>query len=456
MLFHCYAMDAKKDGRLNVLHIVAGVWRTSGGLAEFILGLAQQQTRAGHQVTLAFLESAGDARMCRHPDVKGAEEVGVRVATFCPSWPHALYFSWGMLFKLGDLVEAADVVHVHSDWTFPVWWGCHEALARCKALVMSTHGCLEPERLKHSAIKKWAAGRLFDSRYLCRADRILATSEAEAQRIRAYLRGLSTCDGKINVVPVGVRTDSFASELGRAWLDGRWPGCIGKRIVLFLARLHPIKGADLLIKAWNLLGDIKVGWHLLIAGADEEGCEGELRHQVEAAGLADSLTFTGSLFGAERASALRNANLFVLPSRNENFGIAVAEALACGVPIITTKGAPWRELLGNENSSEVLKCESSKAGGTTTANDANRANENNFSTSELPHFRTSSGRCGWWVDVGVEPLANALREAMGLTDEERRAMGENGRRLVEAKYRWETVAAQMAEVYEKCVNAKMR
>jgi glycosyltransferase involved in cell wall biosynthesis len=75
----------------------------------------------------------------------------------------------------------------------------------------------------------------------------------------------------------------------------------------------------------------------------------------------------------------------------------------------------------------------------------------NFRTNELAR----TGRAGWWIDVGVEPLVEALREAMGMSDEERRAMGENGRRLVEAKYRWEAVAGRMAEVYEKCLNSGM-
>jgi glycosyltransferase involved in cell wall biosynthesis len=84
------------------------------------------------------------------------------------------------------------------------------------------------------------------------------------------------------------------------------------------------------------------------------------------------------------------------------------------VPVITTKGTPWGELLGEEGSNAP------PGGGA-----------------------GSSGRCGWWIDIGVEPLARALEEAMGLTDDERRAMGENGRRLVEARYTWEQVGAQM-------------
>ncbi len=149
---------------------------------------------------------------------------------------------------------------------------------------------------------------------------------------------------------------------------------------MYLGRNHLLKGLDLLTEAWERVK--RDGWRLKLVGPGLPG---------------------GLVEGEEKWRVLRAADVFVLPTRSENFGIVVAEALAAGVPVITTKGAPWAELV--------------------------------------------SENCGWWVEVGVEPRAEALREAMGLTDEERRAMGENGRRLVERKYKWEAVGARMVEVY---------
>ena len=107
--------------------------------------------------------------------------------------------------------------------------------------------------------------------------------------------------------------------------------------------------------------------------------------------------------GRTKWELFRQAALFVLPTFSENFGVSIAEALACGVPVITTKGAPWAEL--------------------------------------------RSHRCGWWVDIGAAPLAGALREAVAASDEERREMGRRGQRLVEQRYAWPPIAADMRSVY---------
>ena len=110
------------------------------------------------------------------------------------------------------------------------------------------------------------------------------------------------------------------------------------------------------------------------------------------------------LCGEEKDILFRDADLFILPTFSENYGVVVAEALSYGIPVITTKGAPWEGLV--------------------------------------------SYHCGWWVDIGVEPLAKALREAVSLSGYERRAMGARGRQLVEARYAWSSVAMDMKAVYE--------
>jgi glycosyltransferase involved in cell wall biosynthesis len=187
---------------LKILHIVAGVWKNSGGMATLVLGFSQAQAKAGHEVSLVFLE--GD----RHEGVMQAEKAGVRVRTFKRSFPHFLFFSWGMLFGLGKEVRAAEVVHIHSNWTFPVWWGAWLALRYKKTLVMSPQGCFDPVRLQHSAWKKRLVGWM-DRWLLRRASVIHATCEGE----RAWIQAVLKCESskvlklgkpRIVVVPNGV------------------------------------------------------------------------------------------------------------------------------------------------------------------------------------------------------------------------------------------------------------
>jgi glycosyltransferase involved in cell wall biosynthesis len=530
----CSAAAVARGLTMNIVHVIAGLPQ-AGGMSELVPLLALEQVRLGHAVTIVTVgEVPADT-------VRRAESGGVRLIACPDNGPHRFYYSRMMRRQLPAIMAAADVVHVHGCWTFPVWWGCHAALKCHTPFVRSPHGSLAPERLRISRWKKMAAGLFFDRRHFERAAVIHATAESEAREVLSYLSGnaeVLKCESSevlklsekaappVVVIPNGVDAGAFDAKPDRAGLERLWPACKGKRVVLFLSRLHPIKGADLLVEAWGRLESSKVlkcessqvresasgqsavavgspyaqdshqynfktlelpnfrtspvregeepnfrtlelpnfrtsPWHLLIAGPDEQGTLKRLSEQVRRLGLEGSVTFCGPLYGEERSTLMAGADLFVLPTRNENFGLVVAEALACGVPVITTKGAPWQELLGSPASSKVLKCESCKGGETDGGQSAvavgsqqsKEAHHVNFRTLELSNFRTSPNRCGWWVDIGVEPLAEALREAMALTDEERHALGENGRRLVKAKYRWPMIAKAMEKVYEGCVRS---
>ena len=457
---------------MKILHILAGV-PPGSGMAESVPTLCWHLRQLGHEVTLATLDGPLSEA------ARAAEAAGVRLVRFAPSFPRTLYFSWQMLRGLSALARTSDVVHVNGAWTFPVWWGCRCALRARKPLVMSPRGALNPVYLKHSAWKKRLAGWL-DRTCLRRAAVIHATAACEREWIRDYLAG---GEEKIAVVPNGVELPGKNAER-RMSNSERSSG--GKKTMLYLGRLHPLKGLDLLVEAWRSVRSSLVHYcdsalvaddqqtvgsgqsaegsdstHarmnlrtnellLVIAGPDEQGTLKALKEQVVRLGLEASVKFVGSVYGEEKWRMLRSADVFVLPSRSENFGIVVAEALACSVPVICTKGAPWSELLG-EGSNAAGAAGSKKV--QTACRPGSKEGSNGLSASFISHPSSvaDNGRCGWWVDVGVEPLAEALREALSLTDEERRIMGENGRRLVELKYRWESVAERMAVVYSGCL-----
>jgi glycosyltransferase involved in cell wall biosynthesis len=388
---------------MNILHVVAGLPPAGGGLSELVPMQAREAARAGHDVVVATVAPSDEPLAAA---AANAQAAGVRVVRFALSRPHRLVFSAALWRGLRPLVVRADVVHVHSNWTFPVWWACRQARALRRPLVLSPQGCLDPVRRRRGAWKKRLAG-LLDRFYLRRATLLHATCEDEARGIRAYVGGRRA--PTVAVVPNGVDPDAFAGPADRAALGVRWPACAGRRTTLFLSRIDPIKGLDLLVPAWSRVAGSFADWHLVIAGPDASGYEAVVRKMVEQAGLSSRVTFGGPLYGPEKARILRAADLLILPTHHDNFAIVVAEALASGVPAIVTRNAPWADLLG----------------------------------------AAAHGRAGWWVEADVGPLAEAWREAMALSDDERHAMGANGRRLVAAKYTWAASVRNLTAHYAR-------
>ena len=289
---HCVAAKRLQNGGfdgagMRIVHIAAGL--EFGGVAEVAVMLALHQRLAGHAVRLVTVARAEDALIA---GVERAAAAGVEIVRFAPSFPRPLFFSRRMVAGLGAVLKDADVVHVHSNWTFPVWWGCRTALKYGKRLVMTPHGCLSPERLADSGWKKRLPGVL-DRHFLRRADVLHATCEEEARDIAGYcdhtvvamarVKGeaaLRSADeaqserrdggpgaGKapamarvkggggpaVVVVPNGVDVGEFHSGVPRDYWQRRLPELDGRRVVLALGRLHPVKGLDLLLEAWGLL-----------------------------------------------------------------------------------------------------------------------------------------------------------------------------------------------------------
>ena len=179
--------------------------------------------------------------------------------------------------------------------------------------------------------------------------------------------------------------------------------------ILYIGRIAPIKGLDNLINASAALGHTG-DWRLRIVGPDQEGHTAELKKLALELSVNDRVEFVGPKYGDDLQREYGAADIFVLPSHSENFGSVVVEALAHALTVITTKGTPWQEL--------------------------------------------ETRKCGWWIDIGVEPLANALKEAMSLSPDELQSMGKRGRKLVEEKYTWKSVVDAMLDGYEEVLNVR--
>jgi glycosyltransferase involved in cell wall biosynthesis len=166
------------------------------------------------------------------------------------------------------------------------------------------------------------------------------------------------------------------------------------RTVLFLGRVHPIKGVDILLRAWNVVSARYPDWRLRIVGPDAEG-HLERMQRLAASLRLERTEFCGPLYGSMKLEAYREADVFVLPTHSENFGVAVAEALAAGVPAIVTKGAPWSGLLDAE--------------------------------------------AGWWIDCELDALVAAMEQALATDSDTLATMGDRGRQWMQRDFSWEQV-----------------
>jgi glycosyltransferase involved in cell wall biosynthesis len=260
--------------------------------------------------------------------------------------------------------------------------------------VVSTRGMLEPWAMKHKRAKKALAWWLYQRRDLTRAHCHHTTADREARSVQRLGLGVP-----IRMISNGVDLPEPLTKK-KATVKQAKP-----RIALFLGRIYSVKGLPMLVDAWALVRPS--GWVLQIAGPDEAGHRGEVENAVSAAGLSDTVSFLGPLSGQAKQSAFFEADLFVLPTYSESFGMAIGEALAHGLPVLTTKGAPWPML--------------------------------------------PERGCGWWVDATVDGVAEGLRQATSQHSEALQAMGARGRELIAAQFDWANVAKQFILMYEELI-----
>ncbi len=373
---------------LKILFTIADLAAESGGPSRSVPALATALARHGATPELIALtyNRPGDTQLTPPPDLVRTTFVSCRGA--------GQPFKWSAQFR-GALAECCARFQPHLVHDTGLWLPTNLSAARISTKsrlprVVSPRGMLTAWALRHRGWKKRLAWVLYQKRDLAAAAALHATSPEEAQDCRRV--GFR---GPIAVVPNGIDLPDASSQPSTLTPQR------SMRTALFLSRLHPIKGIPDLIEAWARLNPD--GWRLVIAGGDENGYAADLRRAVCERGLETKVSFAGVVEGDAKRNLYRRADLFVLPSHSENFGIVIAEALAYGVPVITTKATPWRQLVEH--------------------------------------------RCGWWVEVGAEALTVAIRNAISLPDSERREMGERGRKLIETNYTWSQVAMQMKSVY---------
>lgn len=375
---------------MHIIHAVSSIEAEAAGTSYAISRLCQSLAILGHRVSLCSLGEPGCMERHGYRDNRFARR----------RFPYRLGRSPAMYRWLKNEVTSGgvDVVHSHGIWMMPNVYPDWATRANTIPLVISPHGMLSEWALRRSRAVKWVFWNILQKWSLTRAAFFHATAENEYAAIRrlGFRQPVAIVPNGIDLPVISTRMREFESN---------------ERTLLFLSRLHPSKGVDMLLRAWARLQDLYPEWRLDISGP------GDARYVLELQGLAKSLAtkkvrFAGALYGADKERAYQSADLFVLPTYTENFGIVVAEALASGCPVITTKGAPWAGLIEH--------------------------------------------RAGWWIDIGVESLQIALHEAMAQPPETLQRMGVNGRTWMERDFGWDGIGQRMADTYRWIVSGADR
>jgi glycosyltransferase involved in cell wall biosynthesis len=357
---------------MRVAHSVSSIEHMGSGITYCVRGLAEAQTRNGAAPQVFSLGSKvadGASSFLDHRFVNDLSGVPA-------------------LDRLGksDTMRRAlhemepDILHTHGLWMLPNVYRTADA-----PFVISTHGMLSSYALSISPLKKQVFRLLFQNGALHAAALFHATAESEYDDIRRF--GLRQ---PVAVIPNGIELPVFR------------PVQRSNKTVLSLGRIHPQKRLQILIRAWSMIEPAFPDWRLLIVGPDHMGYANELKVLVRELNL-NNVSIDGPVFGDEKAAFMASADIFVLPSQSENFAMTVAESLATGVPVISTKGAPWAGL--------------------------------------------EAHRCGWWIDHGPHAMATALHAAISLPEGDRRSMGQRGRDWMARDFSWDSVAAKMCDVY---------
>lgn len=364
---------------MKVLHTISSLGIRSGGPTLCVWNLVKEISNRGIDINLLTFEPRPNDQLISNEDI----------ITTVKS-PLESRYGYSSFFKKALTVyKDSDVIHANALWQYSSHCSARFSRKMNIPCVISTHGMLYPEALNKSYLVKKAGLVLFQRKDLNLATVIHATCIKE----KDYIKELGF-KSPVAVIPNSISTIQ----------DGNAPKPINDKITVgFVGRFVPIKNIEHLLHAWAITGGNRTNCELLMIG------DGDLKYVLSLKALASKLQitnirFTGFLAGKDKDKALVQFSYLVLPSKSENFGMVVPEALTKEIPVIASKGTPWEEL--------------------------------------------STHHAGWWIDIGVEPLARALKEALSLPENERRLMGKNGRKLVEQKYSIDQVARQMITLYE--------
>ena len=387
--------------RLNVLHVTPSMSPQWGGPVAVVAELLPALSNEGVYCEIA---TTSGHRVGDDPTVPPDTPIHV----FDSGLPARIWTSYSsaMARFLDDNIARFDLVHVHEIWHYAGYAAYRAAKKHHIPFVIAPHGELGERHLRHKAWKKRIYMRLILNRILNNSDAIHAITAAERDRI-----GELGYRVPVTVAPNGVDPTQFDQAPDPAVLLNKYPTLRGRNVILFLGRLNPTKGLDILAQSFSRISRSYPDTVLLVAGPDEESGRRQMESILNYEGVSERVVFAGMLSGEDKLTALGLADLFVLPSYSEGFSIAVLEALASRLPVIITKACNFPEV--EEHSA------------------------------------------GFIVDTNPEAVTGAIGKLLP-NPHLRASMGERGRKLVSERYTWQASAAIIADLYRSLVAGNER
>ena len=364
---------------MHIINIVPSISEEASGPSYAVIRLCESLTNEGQDLTLATLGARpitpsasldvkvfnygfGGKRLGHSPDMEG--------------WLSVNANSGGI-----------DLIHNHSLWMMPNVYAGWVSKKFDVPLIISPHGTLSSWAMNSGSSIKKIFWPLIQRPAISNSVCFHATAMSEYLDIRrlGFKQPVAIIPNGIDIPPIPIKS------------------CNRMRTLLFLGRIHPVKGLDLLLPAWRAVQDKFPDWRLRIVGPGDENYVRKIKQLASDLGL-KQVEFSGPLYGEEKSEAYKNADLFVLPSYSENFGVSVAESLSFGVTAIVSHGAPWGGL--------------------------------------------EKRRAGWWVEIGLNQLISKLDTALSCSSEELSEMGIRGRQWMSNEYSWQKIGRQMSETYQ--------
>jgi len=309
---------------VKILHVIPSAAPVDGGPNLAVRAMARGLIDRGVHVTIATTNAAGDGTLDVPLDAPVIDG-GVVYRFFARTVPGSWKFSWPLTRWLWANAGRYDVVHVHALFSYATIPACRAASHAPVPYVLRPLGTLSEWSLRHRGWKKRPYYSLLERSHLERASAIHVTSDTEAVDLARLGFGDRT-----RVIPLGVEVPERRNT--------RAPAIGGPLRLLFLSRLHEKKNIPLLLRALASDGPTRRGVQLTIAGDGDPRYRAELERLTGELRLGDRVRFVGHVDGDAKEALFATCGCFVLPSAHENFGLAVAEALAAGMPVILTPG----------------------------------------------------------------------------------------------------------------------